>query len=254
MNPQVPKVLVVYGDGTTGQSETARAFTLAKFKVEVRHINELVQEQMTTDFLSKEYSVLALPGGFSFCDHLGAGKVYALKILYQLKWDLHQFVSRGGLVLGVSHGFQTLVHMGVFGKEIALVPNLAGRYIDDWTRVTPRGNRCVWLRGAGSMDLPLRYSQGRLIFSTARRAETLDKMERYGMRCLTYEDNVCGSEERIAGLCDPTGRMFGLMLHPESALIWTQHPDWMLQRSRASSPGQGLVIFENAYAEVMNSR
>ena len=254
MIPLAPKVLVLCGDGTTGEWETARAFTLAKFKVDVRHMNDLIQEQMTTDHLSKEYSALALPGGFTFGDHLGASKLYSLKLLYQLKWDLQQFAARGGLVLGVTQGFQVLIHMGVFGKEITLAPNLSGKFRDDWMRVVPRGRRCVWLRGIGSMDLPLRYSQGRVIFSTARRAETLDKMERYGMRCLTFEENTSGSEEKIAGLCDVTGRIFGLMLHPESALVWTQHPDWMLQRSRASSPGQGLMIFENAYTEVMASR
>ena len=254
MIAKTPKVLVLYGEGSTGESETVRAFLLAKFSVELRHINDVIRDQINTDSLSKEYSVLAFPGGFTFCDYLGAGRLYALKVMHQLKWDLPQFAARGGLVIGMSNGFQTLIHMGIFGKEISISPNVNGKYMDDWTRVIPRGNRCVWLRGAGSMDLPTRHSQGRIILSTARRAETLDKMERYGMRCLTYEENMNGSEEGIAGLCDPSGRIFGIMSHPESALNWTNHPDWTLQRSRASSPGQGLIIFENAFAEVMSAQ
>lgn len=254
MNPKIPKVLVLYGEGSTGESETVRAFLLAKFTVELRHINDVIRDQLSTDTLSKEYAVLAIPGGFTFCDDLGAGRIYALKMMYQLKWDLTQFVARGGLVIGIGNGFQTLIQMGTFGKELSISPNVSGKYLDDWTRVIPRGSCCVWLKGAGNMDLPTRHSQGRIILSTARRAETLDKMERYGMRCLTYEENISGSEESIAGLCDPSGRIFGIMTHPESALSWTNHPDWTLQRSRASSPGQGLIIFENAFSEVMSSQ
>jgi len=245
----VPKALVITGDGINCESETAQALRLAGFEAQIRHLNDLIAERVTLDMLSKEYSTLALPGGFSFGDDLTSGKVLALKMQHLLNWNLSTFAERGGLVIGICNGFQALIRMGAFGKDVSITHNSHGKFLNMWTKASPTSQRCVWLKGLGMMDLPIRHGEGRIVFNPARRSEVLSKMERQGMLCLRYEEDYNGSEESLAGLCDSTGRIFGLMPHPEAFVRWTSHPEWTLQPGRANSPGQGLAIFENAYQE-----
>ncbi len=251
MRPQSPHALVVTGDGIQGEGETAHAFRLAKFDVDIRHLNDLIQEKLGMDELCRKYSAVAFPGGFSFGDDLGAGRILGLKLTYQLGWDLATYASRGGLVLGIGNGFQALIRMGIFGKDLSITHNATGKWSDTWTKVTPSGNRCVWLRGLGTMDLPIRHAEGRIVIGASRRAETLAKLDRLGMACLKYEENSIGSDEKLAGLCDSTGRILGLMPRPESYIRGTAHPEWTAQRGRAGAPGVGLTFFENAYHEAM---
>jgi phosphoribosylformylglycinamidine (FGAM) synthase-like amidotransferase family enzyme len=248
-----PRALVVTGDGINCEVETAQAFSLAGFETEIQHLNDLVIEKMTLDGLSRRFHALAFPGGFSFGDDLTSGKVLALKIQHQLKWDLDQFAGRGGLVIGICNGFQALIRMGVFGKDVSITRNSHGKFSDRWVKVSPSNSRCLWLRGMGTMDFPIRHGEGRIVINPARRVEMLGKMEHRGMTCLRYEEDYNGSDDRLAGLCDPTGRIFGLMPHPEAFVRWTAHPEWTAQPARASSPGQGLAIFENAYQEALHA-
>lgn len=248
-----PRALVITGDGINCESETARAFTLAGFESEIRNLNDLIAERMSLDDLSKKYQALAFPGGFSFGDDLTSGKVLALKILHQLRWNLATYAERGGLVIGICNGFQALIRMGVFGKDVSITTNSHGKFIDRWIKASPVSGRCVWLRGIGMMDLPVRHGEGRIIINPTRRVEVLGKMDRHGMTCLKYEEDHNGSEEKLAGLCDQTGRIFGLMPHPEAFVRWTAHPEWTLQPSRATAPGQGLAIFENAFQEAQRA-
>ncbi len=246
-----PRALVLTGDGINCETETAQAFVLAGFEAEIRHLNDLIAEKMQLDYVSKRYSTIAFPGGFSFGDDLTSGKVLALKIQHKLGWDLHQFVDRGGLVLGVCNGFQALIRLGVFGKDVSITRNSHGKFLNTWVKMSPVGNKCVWLKGVGSMDLPIRHGEGRIVIAPARRTEILSKMDRLGMTCFRYDNDPNGSEERLAGLCDTTGRIFGLMPHPEAFVRWNSHPEWTSQPGRASAPGQGLSIFENAYQEAL---
>ena len=245
------RVLILTGDGINCEQETAQAFSMAKFTPEIRHLNDVIAEQVSLDDLSRDYAVLALPGGFSFGDDLTSGKVLGLKIQHKLGWNLSHYASRGGMVIGICNGFQSLIRMGVFGSDVSITHNIQGKFINTWVKVTPSGTRCVWLKGLGSVDLPIRHGEGRVVIDSGRRVETLEKMERQGMLSLRYEGNPNGSEEQLAGLCDPTGRIFGLMPHPEAFVRWTVHPEWTLQPGRASAPGQGLAIFENAYQEAV---
>ncbi len=249
-----PKVLVVTGDGINCEAETAQAFRLAGFDAEIKHLNDVIADQLSLDELSRRYSTLALPGGFSFGDDLTSGKVLALKIRHRLGWDLQQYADRGGLVIGICNGFQALIRLGLFGKDISITRNAKGKFINTWVKVTPNGSQCVWLKGLGTLDIPIRHGEGRIIIGPSRRSEVLGKMDRYGMTCLKYEGDPNGSDERLAGLCDMTGRLFGVMPHPEAYIRWTSHPEWTLQAGRANSPGQGLMVFENAYKEALNAR
>lgn len=253
MSPPKPRALVLAGDGINCEVETAQAFSATGFETEIKHLNDLIAEQLTLDGLSRRFQALAFPGGFSFGDDLTSGKVLALKIQHKLQWKLDTFAERGGLVIGICNGFQALIRMGVFGKDVSITTNSHGKFIDRWIKASPSSGRCVWLRGLGTMDLPIRHGEGRIVINPSRRVEMTGKMDRHGMTCLRYEEDHNGSEGRLAGLCDMTGRIFGLMPHPEAFVRWTAHPEWTLQASRATAPGQGLAVFENAYQEAIRA-
>jgi len=244
------RALVVTGDGINCETETAEAFRLVGFEAEIRHLNDLIAESMTLDQLSSRYSVLALPGGFSFADDLSSGKLLALKIQHGLRWDLSVFAARGGLVIGICNGFQALIRLGIFGKSVTITNNDHGKFVNKWVRVVRGSDACIWLKRMGTIDLPIRHGEGRILFQGSHSAEVVSKFERYGMMCLKYEQNPNGSAFGLAGLCDSTGRIFGLMPHPEAFVRWTSHPEWTYQPDRAGGPGDGLIMFQNAFQEV----
>jgi phosphoribosylformylglycinamidine synthase subunit PurQ / glutaminase len=248
-----PKALVITGDGINCEVETAQAFRLAGFDAEIRHLNDLISEQLREDQLFPRYSALGFPGGFSFGDDLTSGKILALKIRHGLGWDLARYAERGGLVIGICNGFQALIRLGVFGKDISITQNSHGKFQNHWVKVTPSGTACHWLKGLGTMDLPIRHGEGRLMINPSRRVEVLGKMDRKGMTCLKYEGDPNGSDMGLAGLCDPSGRILGMMPHPEAFVRWTAHPEWTLTPARANAPGQGLSLFENAYQEALRA-
>lgn len=241
------KVLVLTGDGINCEKETANAFSRVGFKSEIKHINDLIADSFSQDDLQKQYSVLALPGGFSYGDDISSGKVLALKLKHKLSWDLSGYAKKGGLVIGICNGFQALIRLQVFGKSISLTHNESGQFINKWVKLKPFSQQCVWLKGLGDFELPVRHGEGRIVFDERGKLETLDKYTKQGRLCLKYVNNPNGSAESIAGICDSTGRIFGLMPHPEAFVRWTAHPDWTAQPDRVGSPGDGLALFENAF-------
>ncbi len=244
------RVLVLTGDGINCERETALAFRMGGFESEILHLNDLIASRMTEDQLAMHYSVLALPGGFSFGDDLTSGKILAIKIRRGLGWDLNRFAARGGLVFGACNGFQALIRLGVFGSQLSITHNSHGRFIDTWVRLRREGTRCVWLEGSDSFEVPIRHGEGRIVFDPAHGGERLARQFiDEGRICLTYADSdPNGSTLRAAGLTDETGRILGLMPHPEAFLRWTAHPAWTSQRERALSDdrGDGLALFEQA--------
>ncbi|MBS1964145.1 MAG: phosphoribosylformylglycinamidine synthase subunit PurQ [Bdellovibrionales bacterium] len=256
-----PRVLVLRGPGILSENETAQAFATAGFEVHLRNLADLVAEGYREERLSEEYAVLAIPGGASTADELGSGKLLALKIQHLLGWTLTGYAARGGMVIGIGSGFHTLIRLGVFGREISVTSNggtaspagAGGRSLQGWVKVAPIGMTCTWLRGLGVVDLPLRHPEARIVIHPNRKTETLVKLQRRGLHCLKYEGNPIGSDENIAGLCDLSGRILGIMPHPESFIRWTAHPEWTTAPQRANAPGQGLAIFENAYQEFMRA-
>jgi phosphoribosylformylglycinamidine synthase len=252
-----PAACIITGYGINADEELAHAFCLAGAEAELVHVNDLLEDAGRMD----RYRILAFPGGFSFGDHLGSGLVFAGLCRDRLKERLERFIERGNLVLGVCNGFQVLVRLGIlpnlggeWTQEVSLVHNRSGVFEDRWVRVRfDPASPCAWTRGLREMELPVRHGEGRLVATQA----TLDGIEhahlaavRYASRWgeahegpLPYPDNPNGSERDLAGICDATGRVFGLMPHPEAFIFPHNHPRW----TREEVPeALGLTIFRAA--------
>ncbi len=256
------RVILITGYGFNCEAESAYAWRLAGAQPELVHFHDLLD---VPDRLH-DYDILMFIGGFSFGDHMGSGHVMASRIRHRLRDHLERFIHEGKLILGVCNGFQIMAKLGLvpgldgnyFTPRIALVPNDVGTFRNLWVtlRFEP-SSPCVFTRGLDRMDLPIRHGEGKVF--TLDRA-VLDRMEEAGCVVCRYVDpetgeptqrypaNPNGSLRAIAGVCDPTGRLFGLMPHPEAYLHADQHPLAVRQRLEGTLPsrGAGLAIFENA--------
>jgi phosphoribosylformylglycinamidine synthase subunit PurQ / glutaminase len=239
-----PKAIVLGGYGFNADAELSEAFSLAGAAPERLHVADLVADPGRL----AGARILAFPGGFCFGDHLGSGQVLALLCRRTLRPALERFISDGGLVIGICNGFQVLVRMGIlpnrngaWDREASLIHNESGRFVDGWYSVSfEKDSRCVWTKGLEGRLLPVRHGEGRFI---ARDERALDELERGGLVAVRYSgDNPNGSERGIAGVCDPSGRVFGLMPHPEAFLYKENHP----ARRRSSRDEIGVELFENA--------
>ena len=242
-----PKAIVLAGYGFNADAELAEALRLAGAKPERLHLADLTADPG----LLAGARILAFPGGFSFGDHLGSGQVVALLCRRTLKGALDDFIADGGLVIGVCNGFQVLVRMGIlpnrdgsWGREVSLIQNESCRFVDGWFPVSFEAESCcVWTRGLASRLLPVRHGEGRFV---ARDEATLDALEREGLVAATYVgEGPNGSARGIAGICDPSGRVLGLMPHPEAFLVRENHPE----RRRAFDDNPGIELFENGVRE-----
>jgi phosphoribosylformylglycinamidine (FGAM) synthase-like amidotransferase family enzyme len=240
MNARRPRVCVVTGYGINADHELALAFEMAGGTAKLVHVRDLIDQPG----LFSSYRIIAFPGGFSFGDHLGSGKVFATLFRRTLGEAMTKFIAEGGLAIGICNGFQVLVKSGILpdlsGRrvpEASLIHNESGRFVDRWVRVRfEPGSRCVWTRGIPDMDLPIRHGEGRFVTASDAAMEGLDKR---GCISVRYLENPNGSQGDVAGICDPTGRVFGLMPHPEAFIHPEQHPDWPL---RPRAEGEGLAI------------
>lgn len=240
------KALVLAGDGINCEQEMAFAAGKAGFRVDIVHINDLILQRFTQEDLKKQYKALFLPGGFSFGDHLGSGRVLALKLVRGLNWDLEHFAKDGGIVLGVCNGFQTLIAMGAFGKKVSITHNIQNKFLNRWAGLQKTNSENIFLKNMNEMYLPIRHGEGRLLFDPS-----VDIFNSADFRItLQYEVDVNGSTERIAGLTNNNGRIFGLMPHPEAAIRRTQHPQWTLYPEKARDEEIGMMFFRNAFEEV----
>lgn len=239
------RALILTGDGINCEVETASACRAAGFDAKIAHLAELTRDSL------QGISLLVIPGGFSFGDELGSGRVLALRIRHELGWDLPAFARAGGVVIGICNGFQVLVSLGVFGDGVALAHNREGRFINKW--VSLKAEPCDLLKDIREIDLPIRHGEGRLLFDRTPNGDSA--LGRDAFPALRYSDeNPNGSTDAIAGLTDKTGRIFGLMPHPEAFRRESQHPEFYRQRAlgtlpaeSAMSDGAGLTLFKNAY-------
>jgi phosphoribosylformylglycinamidine synthase len=251
-----PKALVLYGYGINCDHETQYAFEHAGADAERVHINELI----SGDHSLAEYQILSLPGGFSFADDIGAGKVFANKFKYNLEEQLQRFIGEDKLIIGICNGFQTMTKMGIlpglendYRTQLTTVTyNDAGRFEDRWVYLTVLESACIFTRNIERLYLPVRHGEGKFI---PKDADVLKKLYANRQVVLKYCDkdgdiyagypwNPNGSVDAIAGICDVTGKVFGLMPHPEGYLFRTNHPRWT--RETLPEEGLGLQVFKNA--------
>lgn len=244
---------IITGYGINADYELKEAFELAGSDAERIHINDIIEAPQ----LLARYHILAFPGGFSFGDHLGSGKVFANLFKRNLKEELDKFVREGKLIIGICNGFQVLVKMGIlpnlnknWEQEVSLIHNISGKFEDRWIRVkfNPQ-SKCVWTEGLNQLELPVRHGEGRFVVKSM---EILDLLRKENLITLQYTngstdtvpypDNPNGSIDNIAGICDKTGRIFGLMPHPEAFLIPQNHPRWPHTKP---DPPNALKIFKN---------
>lgn len=258
MNP--PTAIVLRTAGTNCDAEMVRAFTLAGARTELIHIDRVIDDPSVLD----RADLLGFPGGFSYGDDIGAGRVMGVRIRQRLYPALRDAAKRGVLMIGACNGFQVLVQTGLlpgFADDqwpheapeptVALAENAGARFIDRWVRMeVPSNTSCLWTRGLSfptdTMMLPIAHGEGRFIASSA---DTLASLDRAGQIAIRYAaaDNPNASAANIAGICDPSGRIFGLMPHPERYLSWFNHPFWTrLPGEVRQGETPGLRIFRNA--------
>ncbi len=241
-----PNVLVLRAPGTNCDAETAFAFEQAGAKTEKLHINRLLEKPE----LFRQFQILCIPGGFSYGDDIGSGRILGNQMLHHLVDEMLRFKGEGRLILGICNGFQVLMKSPVLlendpakGPAATLTLNDCGRYQDRWARTVVHGEKCVFLKGIERMYLPVAHAEGKFV---ARDEETLNQLDAAGQLVLRYvhEDNPNGAMADVAGVCDTTGRVLGLMPHPERHIDPTQHPRWT--RGEAGTVGDGLKMFQNA--------
>ena len=240
------RTLILTGYGINADRELAEAFRLAGAGPERVHTADVLEHPACL----ASFDILAFPGGFSFGDHLGSGKVLAYLVKSRLKKELEAFVRDGKLILGICNGFQVLVKMGIlpnlggdFTQEVSLIHNDSGLFTDRWVAVRwNAANPSPWIRGLGPISYPIRHGEGRFITASPEAAKSIvDK----NLAALFYDGvNPNGSEMDIAGITDQTGRILGMMPHPEAYLFPENHP----AREQVSCAQTGRGLFENAVA------
>jgi phosphoribosylformylglycinamidine synthase len=252
------KTMVLRTAGTNCDYETVFAFQLAGSQVDSVHVNRLMGEPR----LLEAYQILAIPGGFSYGDDVAAGKILANQIVHHLAEPVARFVEAGGLVIGVCNGFQVLVKAGLLpgaidgdGQLVTLTDNDSGKFEDRWTYLEATSTRCVWFKGPGRIEAPAAHAEGKFVCRDAQVLMKLKANDQIVFRYVTaeggeagYPANPNGSQAGIAGICDLTGRVLGLMPHPERHVHGTQHPRWT--REGLKDEGDGLAVFRNAVAYV----
>jgi phosphoribosylformylglycinamidine synthase len=262
MKPKAPKALVLRSAGTNCERETLLALEAAGAAVELVHLERLIADPA----LLEASALLVVPGGFSYGDDVAAGRVFGQELRHHLARELGAFVDRGGLVLGVCNGFQILLEAGLFGergratgeREIALSANATGRFECRWVTLRAEPCACPWLEGL-VFPAPVAHAEGRFV---ARDRAALARLKQRGQVALRYATPEgqhsdawphCpnGSLEGIAGICDPTGRVLGLMPHPERNVTPWHHPHWTRRPRRAE--GEGLAFYRRMVAAAAGS-
>jgi phosphoribosylformylglycinamidine synthase I len=239
-----PRVLILRAPGANCDQELQFAFEKAGAVAERTHIQRL-REQPS---LLLKYQILAVPGGFSYGDDVAAGKILALQLSHFLGEAIRQFRDRERLVLGVCNGFQAILKAGLVmppdedGPLATLAPNESGKFEDRWIQLEAIGDRCPFLKGYTRLTLPVAHGEGRFV---VRESWILKGLEQTGQVVLRYVGlNPNGSQGDVAGICDASGRVLGLMPHPERHVLPTQHPQWT--RLGLAPEGDGLRLFKNA--------
>lgn len=243
-----PKALVIRAAGTNCDKETIHALKEAGADSDLVHINQLLIGRIRLH----PYDMLVIPGGFSYGDDISAGKVLANEFRIRLKDQLKKFVEAKKLVIGICNGFQVLVKAGLLAglelidekQTVTLALNDSARFQCEWVQMKVEKSAADWLNGIPNhLELPIAHGEGKFIPASPKVLEQLKKNKQIVFR---YEGrNPNGSEESIAGICNPAGNVIGLMPHPERFLIRYQHPNWPLRRS-STEWGDGYWFWKEA--------
>lgn len=268
------RVLILRAPGINRDQDAALACTLAGGTPERVHVNRVAEGAVRL----ADYAMLVIPGGFSYGDHLGAGRLLAVDLAHRLGEQLEQFVADGRPVIGICNGFQVLVKAGILPgpveqpsaahdagaapsgaspalrrMPVTLTDNRSARFECRWVRLAAEpSSRCLLTRGLSHpIEVPVAHGEGRLVVSDPAAGASLQAQGLVALRYVGtakgpagYPANPNGSLDDIAGLCNPQGNVLGLMPHPENAVLPQQHPRWT--REPAREEGDGLVIFRNA--------
>ena len=269
LTPMRPKTLVLRTAGTNCDQETAYAFELAGATAERVHLNRILHEPSFLD----HHQLLAIPGGFSYGDDIAAGRIFANQITHHLRDALRKFIDDGKPVIGICNGFQVLVKTdllpgqigGRIGQTATLTNNDCGRFVDRWIHLSPRSNKCVWTAGLERLELPIAHGEGKFVPADESIRRALWDNDQVALVYTKadgsspqgrFPDNPNGSVDDIAGVCDPSGLVLGLMPHPERYVSFLQHPAWTSAEAGGKNPqregadGAGLKLFINAVARV----
>lgn len=262
-----PRALILHATGTNRDLEVAQAVKLAGGKPEIVHLNQLRQGERHWD----EYQLLVLPGGFSYADALGAGKLFALDLQIYFAGEVGAFVASGKPVLGICNGFQALVKAGLLpgvgslptgtssqaGSEAVresqatLTFNASGRFECRWVTLAACSQRCLWTQGLSApIECPVAHGEGNFVLANPAGLDRLRAQEQIALVYANpdgspangeYPQNPNGSSADIAGVCNPQGNVLGLMPHPEDHIFSYQHPRW----TRHAAGHSGLPLFIN---------
>jgi phosphoribosylformylglycinamidine synthase I len=261
----MPTALILVAPGINCDRELARAFELAGASAEFVHLNRLLEKPE----LIERFDLIGLPGGFSYGDAVGAGRIAAALIRQRLYPAFVGAIERGVPIIAPCNGFQIAAQVGLLpgpaagdpypsappAPTVALAPNESARFVDRWCGIEiPSDTRCIWTRGLDvggeRAVLPVAHGEGRFITGAGDLSARLSREGRVAARYRAGE-NPNGSRDDIAGICDATGLVLGLMPHPERFTRWTQHPRWTrLDRSWLTTAPLGLAMFRNAVAHV----
>jgi len=257
------QVLVLTGYGLNCDHETAYSFEKVGAIAHRIHINDLTKGRCQLN----DYDILVFTGGFSWGDDHGAGVLQALRMRKYLYNDMKTFIEKGRLIIGICNGFQTLVNLGIlpgltdqWERSLALIHNDCGNFRDDWVKlhVNPK-SQCVFTRHIDYMELPVRHGEGKFYADSTIIQKLIDNnqvvmqyaSDKKHLAKQQFPDNPNGSTLDIAGICDPTGHIFGLMPHPEAFHQITNHPHWtrFSKKDDSIKPPDipvGIQLFENA--------
>jgi len=251
-----PSALVIRTAGINSEVELCRAFTLAGASADLVHLDRLITDPTRIE----RYDLIAFPGGFSYGDDISSGRIMAMHTRQKLLPELIKAADRGVPMIGICNGFQVLTQIGLLPgldgdrtPSVALCENTSGRFIDDCVPVEPNPDSpCIWTHdlnarvggGHDASELLMTIGHGEGRFVTKNNA-VLEQLRQHNQIALRYRDDVNGSVDRIAGICDPTGRIMGLMPHPERMLDWNRHPHWTrlpASLRKTHTPGLGMFI------------
>ena len=245
----IPKVAVLRAAGTNCEIETAHAFSLVGAEPTVFHVNRLREDPARL----RDFQCVAIPGGFSYGDDIASGRIFGNELVSVLRDELLALIDRGGFAIGICNGFQVLVKAGLLPRldghaeqQATLTDNTSGIYRDCWVKAQGDPSLCHWIADDSEIELPVAHAEGRFIAPQP----VFDRLAAARQIAIRYTSgtNPNGAQGDVAGICDPTGRIFGLMPHPERFLRWENHPRWTREPRRAE--GDGVRFFRTAVAKM----